>query len=173
MRASFTLSLVVAALSFFVPQPLRAEPTVQIAQADTEQRLTLARRMMDATGASAAVLQMMDQMMPAMTAIIAQGNPGKDREIRQLMEAVIDPEMRARLPEMIDAAARLYAQQFTEEDLLGFIAFYESPLGRKLIANQPEIMKQSMAVGQAWGRRVAQDALAKHREKFLEKGIKI
>lgn len=173
MRVSLILSLAVAALSLFAPQSLRAEPTVQIAQADIEQRLILARRMMDATGASIAVQQVLDHMMPAMTAIIVQGNPGKDREIRQLMEAVIDPEMRARVPEMIDATARLYAQQFTEEDLLGFIAFYESPLGRKLITTQPEIMKQSMAVGQAWGRRVAQDALAKHREKFLEKGIKI
>jgi hypothetical protein len=42
----------------------------------------------------------------------------------------------------------IYADTFTEKELLGIITFYESPIGRKFIEKQPELMKKSMQISQ-------------------------
>ena len=39
---------------------------------------------------------------------------------------------------------------YTEEDLDGLIAFYESPLGKKMASTQPLILKEVMGVVPQW-----------------------
>jgi hypothetical protein len=47
----------------------------------------------------------------------------------------------------IDIAA-VYAETFSEDELRGVIAFYESPLGKKLLDRMPELMQKSMQISQ-------------------------
>lgn len=42
----------------------------------------------------------------------------------------------------------LYAEIFTEEELEGILAFYKSPVGKKFIEKQPELMEKSMQINQ-------------------------
>jgi hypothetical protein len=51
----------------------------------------------------------------------------------------------------------------------GLIQFYDSPLGRKLIEQQPHILKESMEAGQAWGMR----ALERMKQKLRDKGYTV
>ena len=43
---------------------------------------------------------------------------------------------------------KIYAETFTEEELKGFIAFYKTPVGKKFIEKQPELMQKSMQISQ-------------------------
>ncbi|QIG90436.1 DUF2059 domain-containing protein [Chryseobacterium sp. POL2] len=45
----------------------------------------------------------------------------------------------------------VYSKHFTGEDIDGLIKFYQSPLGQKTITTLPQIMQESMAIGQEWG----------------------
>jgi hypothetical protein len=45
----------------------------------------------------------------------------------------------------------IWAKYYTREDVKQLIVFYESPLGRKLVSVQPQIMAESMAAGATWG----------------------
>jgi hypothetical protein len=45
---------------------------------------------------------------------------------------------------------RIYMSVYTEEEIQGLISFYESPLGKKMIEKTPQLMEQSMAVGQKY-----------------------
>jgi hypothetical protein len=47
----------------------------------------------------------------------------------------------------IDIAA-VYAETFSEDELREVIAFYQSPLGRKLLDRMPELMQKSMQISQ-------------------------
>jgi len=47
----------------------------------------------------------------------------------------------------IDVAA-VYAEVFSEEELREIIAFYQSPLGEKLLDRMPELMQKSMQITQ-------------------------
>lgn len=53
-----------------------------------------------------------------------------------------------------DMAAMLtpiYKKYLTAEDLTQLIAFYDSPIGKKLSIVNPQIVSESMAAGQQWG----------------------
>ena len=46
-----------------------------------------------------------------------------------------------------------------DPDIDGLIAFYESPLGRKVTATLPQITRESMTAGQQWGRAKAEEVM--------------
>lgn len=56
-------------------------------------------------------------------------------------EALAWDEMR---PEMI----RLYAEVYTEEEMDAMAAFYETPIGQRLVAKMPEVMARSTMLNQ-------------------------
>lgn len=45
----------------------------------------------------------------------------------------------------------IYKKYLTAEDLSQLIAFYDSPIGKKLSTVNPQIVSESMAAGQQWG----------------------
>lgn len=53
----------------------------------------------------------------------------------------------------------LYDRHFTTEDLRGLLAFYETPLGKKLLAVTPAIAQESMLLGGQWGQRRAEELI--------------
>lgn len=63
--------------------------------------------------------------------------------------------------EFVRLLTPIYAKYYTEEDLDGLIKFYETPLGKKVIATLPGISAESMAVGQKWGEELAQKIFKK------------
>jgi hypothetical protein len=67
----------------------------------------------------------------------------------------VDPQ------ELIEMIVPIYKKHLSHDDIRASIAFYESPAGRHLVANQPAILQDSMAVGQQWGQRLSQRAMAK------------
>lgn len=45
----------------------------------------------------------------------------------------------------------IYGRYYTREEIAGLIAFYETPLGRKLIKETPQITQEIFAASQSWG----------------------
>ncbi|MTJ08347.1 MULTISPECIES: DUF2059 domain-containing protein [unclassified Anabaena] len=63
--------------------------------------------------------------------------------------------------EMIDEYIPIYSKYFTNEEIKGIIAFYETPLGKKTLAVIPQISKESTAIGIRYGKQAAERALEK------------
>jgi len=66
----------------------------------------------------------------------------------------------------------IYDKHLTHEEIRGLIAFYQTPLGAKLIAKMPAIAQDSMAVGMKWGGEIAQKAMAKMEAQKKKEGQK-
>jgi uncharacterized protein len=49
--------------------------------------------------------------------------------------------------EMLDATAQIYQKHFTSSDVKGLIAFYQSEVGKKFLAEMPSLMQESMRAG--------------------------
>ena len=62
--------------------------------------------------------------------------------------------------EVTDAVVPIYQKHFSAADIEGLIKFYRSPLGRKMVAQMPAVMSESMQAGQEWGRNRAQAMLS-------------
>jgi hypothetical protein len=61
---------------------------------------------------------------------------------------------RERKGEFLDSMIPLYNRTFTEAELKGLLQFYQSPLGQRLLQVQPDLIRESMQLGQRWGSRL-------------------
>lgn len=109
------------------------------------------RTLLELTGTRQMMTQALDQMMAAMAGSLP-GLTAKDLE-------VLRGEMN--IEELEGDVVLIYAAHFTREDVGQLIAFYQSPIGQKLIKEQPAVMSESMTAGQKWGQVAAQRAMQK------------
>ena len=55
--------------------------------------------------------------------------------------------------------AQVYANEFTEQELKDLVNFYKSPLGQKLLANEPRAIQFSMAYMNQWAQNFAGETI--------------
>lgn len=57
----------------------------------------------------------------------------------------------ASLPSLYDKLAKIYMETYSPADIKAMLAFYESPVGKKISSSSGELFKKSTAAGQEWG----------------------
>jgi len=75
-----------------------------------------------------------------------------------------------RVEELVDMTARIYATQFTEQELKSLVTFYQSPLGQKVMNVEPKVMDQAMSSAGAWGDNLSQEVIASMRDEMKKRG---
>lgn len=123
--------LVVSALIFSMSMSTWSEPASP----------SSIKKLMEITGAGNLSVQMMNQM------IMSLKHEAPDASHKYWIDFMseIDPG------EMENLVVPIYQKYLTEEDVVAINEFYSSPVGKKLIQHQPDIMRESLAVGQLWG----------------------
>lgn len=136
-------------LLFAVALTLAAPATfAQGATEATVDRLFTAMRLEAALQSSYA---MVDQMMKQ---TMAQAAPeGTSPQQREAMEATALKFAKMMREEMGWATLRpqmvkMYSETFSEAEVLGIVAFYESPAGQAFVLKMPMLMQKSMAMSQ-------------------------
>ena len=64
---------------------------------------------------------------------------------------IVAKNLAGREKEIGEGMAQIYATEFTEQELKDLVAFYKTPLGAKLISNEPRAIQLSMTWMQQWG----------------------
>ena len=100
-------------------------------------------------------------------------NPDAAPRVRQVMVELFIPELRDHFGELAGDIARLYAANFTDGELKQLIAFYETPLGQKLVQSESRMSDAMPAVGAAWAARAMLDIVRKHPEQFRQGGLTV
>lgn len=141
MTRAFVTALCGLVLTAF---PARAQDsTKQVAPATA----TSARKLLAATGATKLMLGNLE----AMIASQRQNNP-------QIPPAFWDAFLahaRRDTTRLLDLLVPIYASHLTQSELDELLKFYNSPIGQRLTAVQPQIFKESMAAGESWGELIA------------------
>jgi hypothetical protein len=75
-----------------------------------------------------------------------------------------------RSSELVDATARFYASHFTEAELKGLLSFYQSPLGQKMLVEEPKALDESMAYAGSWGDDLSIDVMSRMRAEMKKRG---
>lgn len=87
-------------------------------------------------------------MLGQMTAMYKQQQSNVPEDVWKEIEADLATNS---LKELTTMLTPIYKQHLSLEDLKGTIAFYNTPVGKKLAEKTPLISAQSMQVGQQWG----------------------
>ena len=83
--------------------------------------------------------------------MVAQTEAGKDKEIAEQM-------------------AKIYANDFTEQELKDLTAFYKSPLGQKLLAQEPKSIQASMLFMNQWAQALGETVVNEFRAEMKKRG---
>jgi hypothetical protein len=75
-----------------------------------------------------------------------------------------------RLSELSGQVAKIYAEHFTEQELKDLLAFYKSPLGKKLLTEQPKVADASLRFAQDWANKLSDEVVEKMRAELKKKG---
>jgi hypothetical protein len=109
-------------------------------------------------------------IITALKPSIVQGRPEVDRQYDALTPILLEG-FRARLSEMSDSIAVIYANNFSTEDLQAIIAFYKSPAGQRMLEKLPSLTQQTLSVGTKFGQSVGEDLRKKMIEELRKKGV--
>jgi uncharacterized protein len=67
--------------------------------------------------------------------------------------------------ELVELVIPIYAKYFTDDDITTMMAFYNSPVGKKLVSRLPEITQESMQIGAQWGQNIGEKVMRRLKEK--------
>ena len=86
---------------------------------------------------------------------------------------IVAQNLAGREKEIGDGMAQIYASQFTEQELKDLVIFYKSPLGQKLIDNEPRAIQFTMSYMQQWAQQFAEIVNGEFRAEMRKRGKQI
>ena len=92
------------------------------------------------------------QLKPA----IVQGRPEVERDYDKIMPIMTELALK-HFGSVTDDMAAIYAGTFSAEEMRQVTAFYRTPVGQKFLDKVPDILQQSMVLGQKFAQRLMQD----------------
>jgi uncharacterized protein len=101
--------------------------------------------------------------------LFLQTNPNLFKDLNEVA-AQLRAELAPRRAELTEQVALLYAQRFTEQELKSTLLFYKSPLGKKLAAEEPGFVDQSLRFAQDWANKLSDEVVGKMRVEMKKKG---
>lgn len=101
--------------------------------------------------------------------VVMQTNFMFQKDIDEIT-AQLHKEFDGRSAELVDLTARDYASRFSEPELKQILTFYQSPVGQKMIVQEPQILDDSMKQADGWANNLSVDVMAKMRSEMKKRG---
>jgi hypothetical protein len=84
------------------------------------------------------------------------------KEFREMVEDVMHQSLGDdAIKEMLDATIPVYQKHLTKSDVEAMVAFYSSPVGQKILQEQPAMVQESMTAASEIQQRIARAMLQK------------
>ena len=147
-------------------------PGAALPQSPAPDAVAAAKELIIASKMAEQMNQMLPQIMQQLKPLVVKGNPLAERDFDALMP-VISAAMNTHLEAYINSGAQIYARHFTADEMRQVTDFYRTPIGQKLLQKLPQVMQETMAVGQQLGQAVAQDVQKRMIEELRKRGHNI
>jgi hypothetical protein len=155
--------LATAAIALAVSSP------AAYAQQPTAAAIASGKELVAVTGATTLFDPLVAGVIEQAKLLYLQQNPGLSKDLNEIADK-LRSEMAPRLSELSNEVAKLYATNFTDQELKTIIAFYQSPAGKKLLTQQPIIVDSSMKFAQTWANGLSDEVVGKMREELKKRG---
>ena len=149
-------------------RPAPAAPAA-VAPAPSPTALLLAKELIDLKGAASAYDPLVNGVIQYHRNFIMQTNPNRARDLDAVAQKLA-LDLAPRKAEMQQELTRIYASHFSEQELKDALAFFKTPLGKKLITEEPKALEASMKAADDWSRRFAIEVDAKFRAEMQKRG---
>ncbi len=142
---------------------------VQAQQKPSPRAMEMAKEIIKITGATSLFTPLIPGVIEQAKIVFLQQDPSLSKDLNDVA-ADLRTQLAPRLSEVTDEIARLYAINFTEPELKQLLAFYKSPLGVKLVKDQPIIAESSVRFAQDWANKLSEQVVPMIRAEMKKKG---
>jgi hypothetical protein len=112
---------------------------------------------------------LLPMIMTTLKPAIVQGRADVERDYDAMIPMLLQG-FQNRMGELSDAVVKVYASNFSADDLRALTVFYKTPVGQKFLQKTPLVTRQTMAAGQQFGRSVAGEIRTRMIEELRKKG---
>lgn len=150
----------------------------QMAQAGTKapeptaEQMKLANELLVANGEASSFDAVIPNVVDQTAASFVQANPDLIRDLREVAKQ-LSAQYESRRAEIVKILAKIYATEFTEQELKDLLAFYRSEAGRKLVTKREDLLKSGFSGIQAWSANFAREVEGRVREEMKKRGFTI
>jgi hypothetical protein len=142
---------------------------VAFAQQPSAAAIASGKELVAITGATTLFNPLIAGVVEQAKLLYLQQNPALSSDLNEIA-AKIRTDLAPRQAELNDEVARLYAVNFSDQELRAIIAFYQSPPGKKMLAQQPQVVDASMKFAQTWSNSLSEEVVGKFREELKKRG---
>jgi len=103
---------------------------------------------------------------------LLQNNLNYQKDLNEVA-VIVAQRLAGREKEIGDGMAKIYASEFTEQELKDLVAFYKSPLGQKLLSTEPKAVQSSMGYMNEWAQGFAETVNGEFRAEMRKRGKQI
>jgi hypothetical protein len=163
--AGLVIGLALAAIPAGAQQPPALKPASPAAIAAAKE--ILAMKNANAMYASA-VPNIVDQTKNA----LMQSNLNYQKDLNEVA-VIVAKNLAGREQEIGEGMAKIYANEFSEQELKDLVTFYKSPLGQKLLSTEPRAIQFSMSYMNQWAQVFAEIVNGQFRAEMRKRGKEI
>jgi len=103
---------------------------------------------------------------------LLQSNLNYQKDLNEVA-LIVAQSLAGREKEIGEGMAKIYANEFTEQELKDLVTFYKSPLGAKLLASEPRAIQLSMSYMNQWAQQFAEIVNGEFRAEMRKRGKQI
>jgi hypothetical protein len=104
--------------------------------------------------------------------VLLQNNLNYQKDLNEVA-VIVAQQFAGREKEIGEGMAKIYASDFTEQELKDLLTFYKSPLGQKLLVQEPKSVQASMAYMHQWAQGFSEQVNAQFRAEMRKRGKEI
>jgi hypothetical protein len=139
------------------------------AQQPSATSIAAATEIIDAKGSMILFEPLVPGVVEQAKNVFLQTNPNLSKDLTEVA-ANLRKQLALRLGNLKTEAAKVYAARFTEQEMKEIAAFYKTPLGKKLIEEEPKIVDGTLRMAQDWANRLSEEVMGLFRNEMKKKG---
>jgi len=143
--------------------------TAALAQQPTPAAIATAKELVSLKGGNQMFEPVVLGVIEQTKAALLQTNPQLSKDLNDV-STQLRAEYAPRSAELVNEAARQYASRFSDAELKELVTFFKSPLGQKMLVQEPQVLDATFTFVQQWGPRVAEEVMSRFRAEMKKKG---
>ena len=144
-------------------------PATQPLKPATPAALAAAKEILGMKNAAAMYANAVPSLVEQTKNTLMQSNLNLQKDLNEVA-VIVAKNLAGREKEIGDGMAQIYANEFSEQELKDLVTFYKSPLGTKLLANEPRAIQFSMSYMNQWAQVFAETVNGAFRAEMKKRG---
>src|SRR6188474_3042423 len=144
-------------------------PAAQPLKAASPAALAAAKEILTMKNAAAMYANAVPNLVEQTKNTLMQSNLNYQKDLNEVA-VIVAKNLAGREKEIGEGMAQVYANEFTEQELKDLVNFYKSPLGQKLLTNEPRAIQFSMSYMNQWAQAFGETINGQFRAEMKKRG---